>query len=398
MVGIAHADVQGKGQSLDMDITRLRIAVVGAGIGGVAAALALRLRGAEVNVHERAEGLGEVGAGIQVGPNGVKVLDALGVGRAMREIGQRPDALQLANTQDRALMRMPLGAVAEARWGAPYLHIHRADLLSCLTNAAERAGVSFALGSTVTASMDLDADLVIGADGIRSALLRELSDADKVSFTGQVAYRGLVPTVDLEGWDMPQETMLLMGPRRHAVLYRLRQGSLLNVVAVEERADWKEVGWSQLADMAELRSAFAGFPDVLTKALAAMDQGFVWGLFGHAPLDRWHTDRLALLGDAAHPMLPFLAQGAAMALEDAWCLAHELGAYRTMPAALAHYQRKRRPRTSRVQRKAAGQARLYHAQPPLAQVLHTGMRTIQTLAPGFAARKYDWLYGFDVTA
>ena len=381
-----------------MYITRLSIAVVGAGIGGVAAALALRLRGAEVTVHERAAGLGEVGAGLQVGPNGVKVLDALGVGKAIREIGQRPDALQLANMQGRALMRMPLGAVAEARWGAPYLHIHRADLLACLTKAAEQAGVSFALGSTVTASVELDADLVIGADGIRSTLRGELSRADKVSFTGQVAYRGLVPITDLEGWDMPQETILLLGPRRHAVLYRLRQGSLLNIVAVEERADWREEGWSQPADMEELRSAFAGFPDVLTKALAAMDQGFVWGLFGHNPLDRWHTDRLALLGDAAHPMLPFLAQGAVMALEDAWCLAHELDAQDTMSAALARYQSKRHTRASRVQREAAGQARLYHATPPVSQVLHTGITMMQTLAPGFAARKYDWLYGFDATA
>lgn len=381
-----------------MDITRLSIAVVGAGIGGVAAALALRLRGAEVTVHERAAGLGEVGAGLQVGPNGVKVLDALGVGKAIREIAQRPDALQLANMQGRALMRMPLGAVAEARWGAPYLHIHRADLLSCLTKAAEQEGVSFAFGSTVTGSAELDADLVIGADGIRSTLRGELSGADEVSFTGQVAYRGLVPIPDLEGWDMPQETMLLLGPHRHAVLYRLRQGSLLNIVAVEECADWTEEGWSQPADMAELRSAFADFPDVLTKALAAMDQGFMWGLFGHTPLDRWHTDRLALMGDAAHPMLPFLAQGAVMALEDAWCLAHELDAQETMPAALARYQSKRHPRASRVQREAGGQARLYHATPPLAQLLHTGMTTMQTLAPGFAARKYDWLYGFDATA
>jgi salicylate hydroxylase len=184
-----------------------------------------------------------------------------------------------------------------------------------------------------------------------------------------------------------------MGPGRHLVTYPLRGGRLINFVAVEERAAWTAEGWTAPDDPANLRRAFAGWAEA-APLLAAVESCFLWGLFDHAPLARWVSGRLALLGDACHPMLPFLAQGATMALEDAWVLAEELD---SDPRGLAAYEAARMARATRVQRAAARGGRLYHLRPGMRELAHLGLGAASALAPGLLAGRFDWLFGADVT-
>ncbi|MGB0497959.1 MAG: FAD-dependent monooxygenase [Rubricella sp.] len=390
-----------------MNLTKRDIVIAGGGIGGMAAGLALAQRGARVTIHERRAAFEEVGAGLQIGPSGMRVLDALGLGDAVRAVGTSPEAIVLRDYRDgRALMEMPLGAAAEKRWGAPYLHLHRADLLSLLVEAAERAGVAFEMNSKVTGfehsglrlegGRRVEGDCVIAADGVRSAVRRQMWDGEEVRFTGQVAWRGLVKADRLPE-PLPPQTHLILGPGRHLVLYRLRGGDLINFVAVEERENWAEEGWSHPDDPDTLRRAFDGFGGLARPVLDACEETFLWGLFEHPPLPHWREGHMAVLGDAAHPMLPFLAAGAVSALEDAWVLAAMLEREETVTAALAAYEAARKPRATRIQKEAAGQARLYHLQGPLRPFVHLGMRMTSTLMPGFAAARFDWLYGHDVT-
>jgi salicylate hydroxylase len=390
-----------------MEMNTLSVAVCGAGIGGVAASLALRQRGADVTIYERSPRLEEVGAGLQIGPNGMAVLDALGLGPDIRTVGTRPEAIELVDHRRGArLMHVPLGDAAERRWGAPYLHLHRADLLGALVNAAKKAGVQFEMNAAASHragrsvhlkdGRTVTPDIIVGADGVRSTLRQQMWDGQPVRFTGQVAWRALVPADRLEGWTLPPRTLLTLGPGKHVVLYRLRQGALINVVAVEEREDWTEEDWSLPGDPGVLRSRFTGWNPTVERVLGAVEETYQWGLFEHPVLPHLTEDNLALLGDAAHPMLPFLAQGAVMALEDGWVLAEALADASSIEGGLSTFNARRHPRATRVQREASGQARLYHASGPLRPVLHTGMRLVGTLMPDFGARRYDWMFGTSV--
>ncbi len=392
-----------------MSLAGRRIAVVGAGIGGLASATALARRGARVAVYEQAPALGEVGAGLQVTPNGVAVLEALGLAAAAEARASRPEAVELCDwRRGRLVARLPLGPSAVARWGRPYWQLHRADLLAVLAEGAAAAGADIRPGARV-AGLEREgsglrlrlaegetaaAEIVVAADGLRSSLRAAHFEATPPRFTGHVAWRALV---DASRLPAPPVTRVTMGPGRHLVTYPLRDGTLLNVVAVEERSAWTEEGWTTPGDPAALCRAFAGWGDPARQILAAVETCFLWGLFDHPPLPRWTDGRLALLGDACHPMLPFLAQGATMALEDAWVLAQALDEAADPGEGLAAYAAARRPRTARVQAAAARSGRLYHLGPGMREAAHLGMRAASTVAPGLVARRFDWLFGTDVT-
>ena len=378
---------------------RLRIAVVGGGIGGLAAAAALAARGHGVTVHERAAALEEVGAGLQVGPNGVKVLRALGAAEAVLARAARPAAVEMRDgLTGRGIARVALGAEAEARHGAPYVQVHRADLLGALAAAAERAGARLALGSEAGPAAPPGADVIVAADGVRSGFRGALVPGAAPAFTGQVAWRALVPAARVPAAPDPSRTHLFLGPGRHLVLYPLRGGTLWNVVAAADSAEWAAEGWRHAADPAHLRRAFAGWCAPVQAMLASAEDAILWGLFGHGPLPRWQDGRTVLLGDAAHPMLPYLAQGATMALEDAWALAAALDAA-PPPAALAAYEAARKPRTARVQRQSRANARIYHLRGRLPRAArNAGLGLASRLAPGGLLARFDWLYGHDVTA
>lgn len=375
--------------------------VLGAGIAGLAAATALRRFGAEVETLEQAPEIAEVGAGLQISPNGVRVLRALGIDPA--EAGDRAEAVELRDAAGRLVTRLDLPS------DPGFYLCHRADLIGVLEAAGRAAGVHVQLlqkvdlialdaGAQVTTVVGArhDAPLVIGADGLHSQLRRVLNGNAEPFFTGQVAWRATIP-----GDGGPPVAQVFMGPGRHLVSYPLRGGALRNIVAVQERRDWAAEDWHHSDDPQAVRAAFSRFGGPVPRWLAALDTVWLWGLFRHPVATHWHDPegRAAILGDAAHPTLPFLAQGANMALEDAWCLARSLAARPDAPAtALAAYAAVRAPRTRAIVAAANRNARAYHLRGPVAQMAHGVLRLGNRLAPDAALRRFAWIYDHDVTA
>nr|WP_249139015.1 FAD-dependent monooxygenase [Actibacterium sp. MT2.3-13A] len=380
------------------------ITVLGGGIAGLTAAIALARRGACVTVFEQAEAIGEVGAGLQISPNGAAVLCALGMGEALARLGQRAAAVSLRDfAAGREVVRLDLSGAA-----GPYYFVHRADLVGMLADAARAEGVKLRLlqriasvrvgagGASLTTAQGavVNARLLIGADGLHSVVRGALNGADQPFFTGQVAWRALVPAAG----DVAPEARVYMGPGRHLVCYPLRGGKLINLVAVQERENWADEGWHHPDDPANLRAAFAGFGAEVQALLARVEEVYLWGLFRHPVAPVWHRGAAAILGDAAHPTLPFLAQGANMALEDAWVLASTLAAHDSTEAALAAYQAARQERCARIVEAASRNARNYHLSfPPLRAAAHAALRLGGRLAPDRMLGRFAWLYGHDVT-
>lgn len=395
-----------------MHLEGREIAVIGAGLGGLAAALALAARRARVTVYEQAPALVEAGAGIQVAPNGVAVLEALGLRDAAEAVASVPEAVELRDWRaGRTVARLPLGQACVARYGRPYWQFHRADLLGVLAAAVAEAGIALRLGSRIAevaptadglrlrpeAGPEAAAELVVAADGVRSAVRAAHFGGTEPRFTGHVAWRGLVPADRLAPGLVPAGACVTMGPGRHLVTYPLRRGRLVNFVAVEARAAWTAEGWTAPDDPDRLRHAFAGWGGAAAALTAAVDETFLWGLFDHPPLPEWSRGRIALLGDACHPMLPFLAQGATMAFEDAWVLAAELDTAAAPEAGLMAYEARRRPRATRAQRAAARSGRLYHLAPGPGAIARLGLAAASALAPGLMLGRFDWLFGGDET-
>lgn len=391
-----------------MNLAGRTVIVLGAGVAGLAAAMALAQRGAQVTVLEQADAVREVGAGLQVSPNGAAVLRALGLGAALDAAAMRAQAVQLLDgLTGEPVVRLDL---ARLRPGQGYHFIHRADLIALLLRGAEAAGVTLRLLSRA-GGVDLTgpqpvlildggeriaAPLLIGADGLRSHVRAALNGAEVPFFTRQVAWRALIPCEP----GAPPVAEVHMAPRRHLVSYPLRGGTWRNIVAVEERDRWAEEGWTLRDDPMDLRLAFADFAPRVTAWLDRVEDPWLWGLFRHRVAQTWvramGQGGAAILGDAAHPMLPFLAQGASMALEDAWVLADALSR-QPAPAALAAYQAARQPRAARVVAAADGNARAYHLSGLPRLIGHTGLRAVGRLAPGLMLRRFDWLYSHDVT-
>jgi salicylate hydroxylase len=383
--------------------------VIGAGVAGLAVARALALRGAQVTLVEQADAIREVGAGLQVSPNGAAALGGLGLAGALDAVSLRAAAVRLVDgPSGRRVARLDL---ARLRPGRGYHFLHRADLIGLLHQAAAEAGVELRLQARA-AAVDLtgprpavvldggariEAALLIGADGLRSRVRAALNGPETPFFTGQVAWRALIPAAP--GSDPVAEVH--MGPGRHLVSYPLRGGTLRNIVAVEERARWAEESWSLRDDPQDLRQAFAGFAPPVRDWLARVEEPWLWGLFRHRVAGTWvqpvGQGGVAILGDAAHPTLPFLAQGASMALEDAWVLAAALAGHDSVAAGLAAYQALRKPRTTRIVAAADTNARLYHLRGLSRRIGHAGLRAMGRLAPGTMLSRYDWLYGHDVT-
>lgn len=387
-----------------------QIVIVGAGIAGLALARALAMRGARVCLLEQAGAISEVGAGLQISPNGLAVLHALGLDPG--PVSQRSGAVVLRKgTSGAEVARLPM---AQLRPEQDWRLMHRADLIALLEQGARAAGVEIRLLQKLD-TVGLDAqgpwavsaqgaqirpELLIGADGLHSVVRRALAPASAPFFTGQVAWRAVIPAEA----GAAAEAEIHMGPGRHLVSYPLRGGQWRNLVAVEEREGWAAEGWSHADDPAHLRAAFAGFSPRVQGWLSQVQDCYLWGLFRHPVAPHWgavaraQPERgLAILGDAAHPTLPFLAQGANLALEDAYVLAEALSGTDSLAAALALYQARRMARVRKVVAAATANARNYHLRPPLAPLAHLALRTASRFAPELLVRRYDWIHAHDVT-
>jgi salicylate hydroxylase len=390
-----------------------RIVIAGAGIGGLCAALALAKRKFEVAIYERNPHLGEVGAGLQLSPNAMHVLQELGIADEVKAKAFSPDSAVMRHYQTgKPYFRVPLGDSAIRKYGAHYLHIHRADLHTVLYNACISMNVSIHLGKAIqsyqqtpqnlTIQFDnndtIEADLLIGADGIKSNIQACMLGQTPAEFTGQVAWRGVVETSKLPKGLIKPNANLWVGPGKHFVSYYLQGGDLVNFVAVQERKDWQKESWNEPGDISELRDTFADWHPEVSELLNATEDCFLWALFDRQPLDHWSDRKVTLLGDACHPMLPFLAQGAAMAIEDSYALAYCLGCDADIQNALQTYQNIRLPRTRKIQLNARENAALYHMSSPIEQAklaLASGLSSIG-LSDKIAANKLDSIYTYNI--
>lgn len=384
------------------------VVIAGGGIGGLAAAVACARQGVPVQLLERATQLSEVGAGIQLGPNVTRILQAWGLGAALAQVAAFPRQLQARDAQSgQVLGTLRLGERSQTLYGAPYATIHRADLQSLLQRAVQDAGVALNLGQTVhgwyeteaavqvntAEGLSLQASALIGADGIWSAVRQQLLGDAPARFTGHLAYRALVAQADLPTHLRSDQVTVWMGPRLHVVHYPVRSGQWLNLVAIvhgvkpDQAQDWDQAGHTQA-----LMQAMGAVGRDLHARLASVPAWRQWALHDREPLSaasQMAQGRVALLGDAAHPMRPYLAQGAGMAIEDAQALAQCLSVGQApMAEQLQAYAEQRWARNARVQARAIRNGRIFHAQGAVALGRNLSMRLM-----GGRVMDVPWLYG-----
>ena len=383
-----------------------KVLIAGAGIGGLTAAACLLRKGFDVQVFEQAPQLGEIGAGIQQSANGVKVLYDLGLKPAIEAVAVKPNDYEFRRFDTGELMhKIPFAQAHERDHGTPYYHLHRADLhrilaekvqsldphcvrLNCkvtgFTESSDSVRLNFADGSSATG------DVVVGADGIKSAVRAQIVGPTKATYTGYVAWRLTVPREKLPKNIMELVGAVWCGPRNHTVLYWLSSGRILNFVGCPERAEWEDESWTQRRPWEELKAEYAGWHPTIQSILDAADRNecYRWALNNREPIFNWSTARATLLGDAAHPTLPFLAQGAVMAIEDGAVLARALQGSGSVRDALALYQRNRVDRTARVVTESTAHGGLYH-------IVDAEEMKQAFAKKNVAKERAEWLYCYD---
>lgn len=356
----------------------MKIAIAGAGIGGLTAGLCLAKSGHQIDIFEKVAEFADVGAGIQCGANAMHVFDYLGLTEQLKALAVSPESVLFRDyLSGDVLHSMVLGQPYQDKYGMPYLHIHRADLHSVLLRAFLRvmpAGLhlSSQLDSFVEKNSSVqyclsdgaygDADCLIAADGIHSKLRAQIVGESLPHFTGNVAWRGVVPVDALPKDWMDTVTSNFVGPKKHMVLYYLRNKTLANFVGVVENQEWRDDSWVSKAPWQELKTDFSGWHPSVQSIIDAVDkdQCYRWALYDHKPLSNWVCGRVALLGDAAHATLPFMASGAAMAIEDARILQRCLDSQTKLSDGLQMYQKSRLKRTTQIQNDSARAGALYH--------------------------------------
>jgi salicylate hydroxylase len=389
----------------------MRIIVVGAGIGGLTAALMLRRAGLDVEVFEQAAELREIGAGVQISPNATHLLHRLGLADALRRVAVRPLTIEIRRWDDgRLLARQPLADLCERNFGAPYYHFHRADLLEVLAAAlpndvlhldhrcfglvqqAEKVEVKFHNDATA------DADLVVGADGIHSTVRGLILGPESPRFSGHVAYRGLVPAERLAHLELQVNASMWWGPDHHFVHYFVgKDARYVNWVAIG-RGEWRIESWTARGEIADALKEFAGWHPQVGAIISAADVTNRWALYDRDSLPRWTVGRVTLLGDAAHAMLPYMAQGAVQSIEDAAVLAKclkQVDAPFEVTAAMRRYEELRKPRASRCQAGSRANGIMYHLPDGSEQQQRDSNVASSATAP---LPQNAWLYGHDVEA
>ncbi len=356
-------------------MARPKVAIVGGGIGGLVLALALRERGISFEVYEQANELREIGAAVALSANGTRELRRLGLGEQVEAVSVIPSALVIRRWNSGEIIAdHPIGrdGTYEATFGAPYYGVHRVALLQALADRLADEGVNlgrrclgvderdsgtelrFADGSSATA------DLVVGADGVHSVIRPHVVGEVRGRFSGTVGYRGLVPVEAMPSLPDPTPLQFWAGPQRHLLHYAIDGGRTVNFLAVVRVPEWTSDTWTEECEVSDALDAFAGWHPAVTEMVGATDVGARWALFDLAPLERWHTERVVLMGDAAHAMVPHQGQGANQTIEDAIALAECLADADDLAPALRTYEERRRQRTARVQRWSRRTADLMH--------------------------------------
>jgi salicylate hydroxylase len=389
------------------------VGVVGGGIGGLAAALALLRRGLDVEVYEQSPELKEVGAGIQISSNGTRVLHALGLEQALAAVQVIPARREIRHwSSGETWSWFELGTTSAQHYGTPHVMLHRADLLGLLAEAVRRLkphaiklGRRCVAMSQTAEQVELRFDTgevakaayVIGADGIHSTIRESLFGSDRPEFTGCVAWRGLVPMRLLA----PELARMVgtnwLGPRGHVLHYPVRRGELMNFISIVERDDWQIESWTVAGSTEELAHDFRGWHPDVHAIISKIDMPFKWALMVRGPMDCWTKGRITLLGDACHPTLPFLGQGAVMAIEDGYVVAACLEKYFADPAtAFSRYEQIRRDRTAMVVRKSH-ENRKQAFSPALANQDEVADSVARDWQQVRRRERLDWLYAYDAT-
>ena len=382
----------------------MNVIIVGAGIGGLVSALCLDAKGHKVKIYEQAEILSELGAGIQLSPNATKVLNYLGLFKDLEPYIFEPNSFQFLNfSTGKVISERKLGETIKKDFNSPNYDIHRADLQRVLLNKIKVKNIDFHSNMKVTnvgnnknsAFIEVDgkeiqADLVIGADGIHSKVSDSLFGKKEIIYTGNVAWRMLIPVEILPENLILPDTTVWLGPNKHFVTYHVNGGKNLNCVCLVEQDGWFNESWSEKGEIEELKKAYKGWNRTIETLLQHADPNtlYKWALHDRLPMKQWSKGRIIVLGDAAHPMLPFLAQGAAMAIEDGAVLANCIDNFDEVEEALKYFEKIRKPRTSYVQSAARRNAKVLHLS-GLAAIL-------RNLVMGYIGNKiFKKLYSYD---
>lgn len=394
----------------------MKALIIGGGIGGLCSALCLLAKGWQVNLLEQAPAISEVGAGIQLSPNAMQVMQVLGLGDAIKAAAFRPVASQMRDgISGKVIMSSPMGSQMERRYGAPYVHIHRAELINILLNALhDQSPDAISLNAPVVgyeqdeqsikarlADGDTIAgDILIGADGIKSVIANQICGPLEPQYTGNIAWRMTVPLERLGRDVPPPAASVWMGQGKHAVTYLLGNELANFVGVIESELPQNEEGedWHRQGSKEEALADFSDWHPIITSLIDKSDTHFKWALYDRAPLTQWHDGRAIILGDAAHAMLPFMAQGAAMAIEDSYVLAQLLSAYDIQ--GLARLYSHRIKRTSKIQKAANANMQLFHNEDEASRIRKQSSLRIADKISGNRASTMalDWIYGHDVTA
>ncbi len=384
------------------------VLIASGGIGGLVAALALNQRGFDVSLYEQAPELHELGAGVMITPNGSRVLCALGLRPAMETIVSVLPGREMRPFDTGQTWRLPIADV-EVRFGSPFWSVHRGDLHWALAEALEqRAPGTIHIGSRCTGleqnadgvtlllenGKTIDGDLLIGADGVHSRVRRVLFGEGRATFTGFMAWRAVVPMERLPARRRQQGFVRWFGPCGQIVTYPMRRGELFNLAATVERDDWHVESWSEAGTVRECREDFANWHDDVLEVFDRLDVPYKWALIGRPPLEHCSVGRVTLLGDACHPTLPTLGQGANMTMEDAMILARCLEASTDVADALKRYENARMGRTSRIVRSSFDRAQRMRNR-ELANPDQATAFMDRQFASGGHSDQYDWIHQYD---